>query len=63
MTTGIHHVTAITRRVQDNVDFYAGFLGLRLVKQTGGFEDAEQLHLIYGDQAGSPGSLVTFLVW
>ena len=63
MTTGIHHVTAITRRVQANVDFYLGFLGLRLVKQTGGFEDAEQLHLIYGDQAGSPGSLVTFLVW
>ena len=63
MTTGIHHVTAISRRVQANVDFYLGFLGLRLVKQTGGFEDAEQLHLIYGDQAGSPGSLVTFLVW
>ncbi|NHF74345.1 VOC family protein [Paracoccus xiamenensis] len=63
MTTGIHHVTAITRRVQANVDFYVGFLGLRLVKQTGGYEDAEQLHLIYGDAAGSPGSLVTFLVW
>ncbi|MBA4490704.1 VOC family protein [Paracoccus sp. S1E-3] len=63
MTTGIHHVTGITRRVQANVDFYLGFLGLRLVKQTGGFEDAEQLHLIYGDQAGTPGSLVTFLVW
>ena len=63
MTTGIHHVTAITRRVQDNVDFYAGFLGLRLVKQTGGYEDAEQLHLFYGDAAGSPGSIVTFLVW
>ena len=42
MTTGIHHVTGITRRVQANVDFYAGFLGLRLVKRTGGFEDAEQ---------------------
>lgn len=63
MTTGIHHITGITRRVQDNVDFYAGFLGLRLVKQTGGFEDAEQLHLFYGDAAGSPGSLITFLVW
>ncbi len=63
MTTGIHHVTAITRRVQANVDFYAGFLGLRLVKQTGGYEDAEQLHLFYGDAAGSPGSIVTFLVW
>ena len=63
MTTGIHHVTAITRDVQTNVDFYAGFLGLRLVKQTGGYEDAEQLHLFYGDALGSPGSLVTFLVW
>ncbi|HRO16017.1 MAG TPA: VOC family protein [Paracoccus sp. (in: a-proteobacteria)] len=63
MTRGIHHVTAITRDVQRNVDFYMGFLGLRLVKQTGGFEDAEQLHLFYGDRLGSPGSVVTFLVW
>lgn len=63
MTTGIHHVTGITRRVQANVDFYAGFLGLRLVKQTGGYEDAEQLHLFYGDALGSPGSIVSFLVW
>lgn len=62
-STGIHHVTLIMRRVQANVDFYVGFLGLRLVKRTGGFEDAEQLHLIYGDRLGSPGSLVTFLVW
>ncbi|WP_112308797.1 VOC family protein [Pseudogemmobacter bohemicus] len=63
MTTGIHHITGITANVQANVDFYMGFLGLNLVKQTGGFEDAEQLHLIYGDQTGSPGSLLTFLVW
>ncbi|WP_116132049.1 VOC family protein [Tropicimonas sp. IMCC34043] len=63
MTSGIHHVTLITRRVQANVDFYAGFLGLRLVKRTAGFEDGEQLHLFYGDGAGSPGSLVSFLVW
>lgn len=63
MTTGIHHVTAITRNVQKNVDFYAGFLGLKLVKQTGGYEDAEQLHLFYGDALGSPGSIITFLVW
>lgn len=63
MTTGIHHVTAITGNVQKNVDFYAGFLGLRLVKQTAGYEDAEQLHLFYGDRLGSPGSVVTFLVW
>ncbi|WP_026758884.1 VOC family protein [Sediminimonas qiaohouensis] len=63
MTTGIHHVTGITRNVQANVDFYVGFLGLRLVKQTGGYEDAEQLHLFYGDGTGAPGSVVTFLVW
>lgn len=63
MSHGLHHVTLVTGRAQANVDFYAGFLGLRLVKRTGGFEDATQLHLFYGDQAGSPGSLVTFLVW
>ena len=63
MSTGIHHVTGITRRVQANVDFYTGFLGLRLVKRTGGYEDAEQLHLFYGDALGSPGSVITFLVW
>ncbi len=60
---GIHHITMITRKVQANVDFYAGFLGLRLVKRTAGFEDAMQLHLLYGDYAASPGSLMTFLVW
>jgi len=63
MTSGIHHVTLITGDVQANVDFYAGFLGLRLVKRTGGYEDARQLHLFYGDQAATPGSLITFLVW
>ncbi len=63
MTSGIHHVTLITRDVQANVDFYVGFLGLRLVKRTGGYEDARQLHLFYGDRAATPGSLITFLVW
>lgn len=63
MGTGIHHITLITRKVQANVDFYAGFLGLRLVKRTAGFEDAAQLHLFFGDALGSPGSLITFLAW
>ncbi|MFD1910724.1 VOC family protein [Halodurantibacterium flavum] len=62
-TSGIHHVTGITGNVQANVDFYAGFLGLKLVKQTAGYADDEQLHLVYGDNVGSPGSLLTFLVW
>ena len=61
--SGLHHVTAITRDVQANVDFWMGFLGLSLVKQTAGFEDAEQLHLFYGDATGAPGTLVSFLVW
>lgn len=63
MVAGIYHITSITRKVQANVDFYVGFLGLRLVKRTGGFEDATQLHLFYGDATGTPGSLITFLVW
>lgn len=61
--TGLHHVTGITANVQANVDFYVGFLRLKLVKRTGGYADAEQLHLLYGDGIGSPGSLLTFLVW
>lgn len=63
MTTGIHHVTSITADVQANVDFYMGFLGLNLVKQTSGFEDAEQLHLFYGAPDDRPGTLVSFMVW
>ncbi|MCW1751767.1 VOC family protein [Rhizobium acaciae] len=63
MVSGIHHITAVTRKVQANVDFYVGFLGMRLVKQTAGYEDATQLHLFYGDAVGTPGSLLTFLAW
>ena len=61
--SGLHHVTGITADVQADVDFYVGFLGLKLVKRTGGNTDAEQLHLIYGDSLGSPGSLLTLLRW
>ena len=63
MGSGLHHVTLVTRRAQDNLDFYAGVLGLRLVKRSAGFEDTAQLHLFYGDAFGRPGSLVTFLAW
>ncbi len=62
-TTGIHHVTAITGQPQRNVDFYAGLLGLRLVKKTVNFDDPETYHLYYGDGEGSPGSIMTFFPW
>ena len=62
-TVGIHHVTAITGVPQRNVDFYAGLLGLRLVKKTVNFDDPETYHLYYGDGEGSPGSIMTFFPW
>ena len=61
--TGIHHVTAIASDPQANVDFYAGLLGLRLVKKTVNFDDPSAYHLYYGDHAGSPGTIVTFFYW
>lgn len=62
-TTGIHHVTAISGAPQRNADFYAGTLGLRLVKKTVNFDDPETYHLYYGDGAGSPGTIMTFFPW
>src|SRR6476620_3526281 len=60
LITGIHHVTAIAGDPQKNIDFYCGILGLRLVKKTGNFEAPEVYHFFYGDEVGSPGSLLTF---
>src|SRR6476620_6725739 len=60
---GIHHVTGIARDAQQNVDFYAGILGLRLVKKTVNFDDPRTYHLYYGDGVGSPGSIITFFPW
>jgi glyoxalase family protein len=60
---GIHHVTAIAADAQHNVDFYAGVLGLRLVKKTVNFDDPGSYHLYYGDRVGTPGTLVTFFIW
>ena len=60
---GIHHVTAIAEDPQENVDFYAGVLGLRLVKKTVNFDDPGSYHLYYGDAAGSPGTIMTFFTW
>lgn len=59
-TAGIHHITAFARNPQENVDFYAGVLGLRLVKKTINFDAPEVYHLYFGDKAGSPGTIITF---
>jgi glyoxalase family protein len=60
---GIHHVTAIARDPQQNVDFYTKTLGLRLVKQTVNFDAPHIWHLYYGDEQGSPSSILTFFPW
>src|SRR5947208_16456376 len=60
---GLHHVTAIASDPQRNLDFYAGVLGLRLVKRTVNFDDPETYHLYFGDEAGTPGSILTFFPW
>jgi glyoxalase family protein len=60
---GIHHVTAIASDPQRNIDFYAGVLGLRLVKRTVNFDDPQTYHFYYGDEVGTPGSIMTFFPW
>ncbi|HEX6537352.1 MAG TPA: VOC family protein [Gemmatimonadaceae bacterium] len=60
---GIHHVTAIASDPQRNLDFYAGLLGLRLVKRTVNFDDPETYHFYFGDEVGTPGSIMTFFPW
>src|ERR1700730_5315449 len=60
---GIHHVTAITSDPQRNLEFYTGFLGLRLVKVTVNFDDPGSYHLYYGDREGHPGTIMTFFAW
>jgi glyoxalase family protein len=60
LISGLHHVTALAAGAQTNMDFYAGILGLRMVKRTINFDAPEVYHLYYGDQFGSPGTLMTF---
>lgn len=61
--SGLHHLTAIATDAQANIDFYAGLLGLRLVKKTVNFDDPSAYHLYYGDETGTPGSILTFFSW
>ncbi|MFD2615923.1 ring-cleaving dioxygenase [Terrilactibacillus laevilacticus] len=62
-TAGIHHITAIVGNPQENVDFYAGVLGLRLVKKTVNFDDPGTYHLYFGNEGGKPGTIITFFPW
>ena len=57
---GIHHITAITGDAPGNVDFYVRVLGLRMVKKTVNFDVPDVYHLYFGDEAGNPGSILTF---
>jgi glyoxalase family protein len=57
---GLHHVTAITGDAPANVDFYARVMGLRLVKKTVNFDQPDVYHLYFGDEQGTPGSILTF---
>src|SRR5579875_2054724 len=57
---GIHHITAITADAQENVDFYVGVLGLRLVKKSVNQDHTSVYHLFYADETGDPGSDITF---
>jgi glyoxalase family protein len=57
---GLHHITAITADAPRNVDFYARLLGLRLVKKTVNFDAPDVYHLYFGDEEGTPGSILTF---
>lgn len=60
---GLHHVTAIAGEPQANINFYAGVLGLRLVKVTVNFDDPTTYHFYYGDGQGHPGTILTFFPW
>src|SRR3712207_4919509 len=60
---GIHHITAIARSPQRNIDFYSGLMGLRLVKLTVNFDDPTTYHLYYGNSLGRPGTILTFFPW
>jgi glyoxalase family protein len=60
---GLHHITAIADNAQRNFNFYTRVLGLRMVKKTVNFDDPGTYHFYYGDEAGSPGTILTFFPW
>ena len=60
---GLHHITAISGPAQENLDFYAGILGMRLVKRSVNQDDPGTYHLFYADAEGRPGTDLTFFPW
>ncbi len=60
---GLHHITAIAGDAQRNYDFYTKTLGLRLVKKTVNFDDPQTYHFYFGDEVGTPGTILTFFPW
>src|SRR5881227_2503857 len=60
---GLHHITAIAGQAQENLDFYAGVLGMRLVKRSVNQDDPGTYHLFYADAEGHPGTDLTFFPW
>src|SRR5688572_7542605 len=60
---GLHHITAIAGPAQENLDFYAGILGMRLVKKSVNQDDPGTYHLFYADAEGHPGTDLTFFPW
>jgi glyoxalase family protein len=60
---GLHHVTAIASDPQRNLDFYTGALGLRFVKRTVNFDDPGTYHFYFGNDTGTPGTILTFFPW
>lgn len=60
---GIHHITAIAGDAKKNYDFYTRVLGLRMVKKTVNFDDPETYHFYFGDELGTPGTILTFFPW
>jgi catechol 2,3-dioxygenase-like lactoylglutathione lyase family enzyme len=60
---GIHHITAMAGSAQENIDFYVRTLGLRLVKRTVNFDDPYTYHFYFGNEAGQPGTILTFFPW
>lgn len=59
-STGIHHISSMVQDPQRTLDFYGQVLGLRFVKQTVNFDDPGTYHLYFGDEVGTPGTVITF---